>query len=342
MTEQKDYRFILIRNSVETEVPEPIGWDAVSFTLRRSDFYSGLEFSFTDSLQFDREGRDILKAAYEESGFDAVVAIRIEDCDEGAIYEGVINFSLYKEVNSCPDDCAEAVTVGIQQSGLTQKFKNRIDTPINLFRTIGMDGGPLSPVPVIDLQLHSKEIVFQSSYKINEFLKEFDHTEGKKNGLVVWDIAHVPPFQAQTQEVGETLEPYAYWPMIENPYLYSGFQYPAGISSRQVRVDGRLKFTAAVSYSTGDPQYSLYLRLLVRGVQSGITTQEIIINNIPLPNSPLPNLATTVFDATFSHTLSLPPDSNIFLEIRATDNNFVRFFVTYDTAASYLTFNEQS
>jgi hypothetical protein len=121
-----DYRFYL--NG--TEIEEPNGWDAIQMSLRRSDEFSGLEFTFSDTMSFVGNGLQLIKDAYDTDGIDANVTITITDCGT-LIYTGVINFSVYNETDACPDDCAETVTVGLMQSGLTQKFKNRIDTPIN-------------------------------------------------------------------------------------------------------------------------------------------------------------------------------------------------------------------
>jgi hypothetical protein len=125
------------------------------------------------------------------------VAIRIEDCDEG-----VINFSLYKETNSCPDDYEETVTVGIQQSGLTQRFKNRIDTPINLFKVTALEERALSPIQPFDLKLHFKKIFFQAEYKINTLLKDYTRFEE--------DLASIPPFQIVAFDIDEALGPGSY------------------------------------------------------------------------------------------------------------------------------------
>jgi hypothetical protein len=313
-----DYTFFL--NS--TQIEEPIGFDALQLTLRRSDMYSGLEFSFSDSMKFTGSGAQILRDAYESQGFDAVVTIHIKDCDEGTIYEGVINFSLYKETNAC-DDCVESVTVGIQQSGLTQRFKNRMEIPVNLFKPTGLEGNSLSNIQPFDLFLHSKEILFQAEYKINPLLKDYTRFEE--------DLASVPPFDIVAADIEEALAPSS--PDPNNPLFYSGFTYPAGVSVRTLRIRGRIKFTqSSIPGVIPFPVPDVFILFAVRGVQNGVE-----YTRTDSPIFPSPGVGTINVDYSFDKVFAFPSDSNFYIQIIGSRGVFA-----FDDQLSFITMEEKS
>lgn len=350
-----EYRFFL--NGVECD--EPNGWDATQMSLRRSDEFSGLEFSFSDTMSFVGNGLSIVKAAYEADGIDAAVSISITDCGT-LIYTGVINFAVYSETDACPDDCAETVTVGVMQSGLTQKFRNRMDTPINLSDSVGVDGQALTPLSYFDLPLHSKELIFESDYKINEALAE---QELFQNILPLFFV--VPPMQAQVREVDESFEPIEYQlaPDFSNSgsvaLFYSGFEYPAGITIRTLHVTGRFRFdlysfSEIIGLGSGDEFNEGYmsLRLAIRRA-----TEEVEISNTVLV---APTFFNTSFesrpfvDFSFDVNVDFPPDTNLFIylvwEPRPADIDIVigdtyeryTFITRFDLALSFLHFTENS
>ncbi len=145
--------------AVYVEVDEPIGWDKVSFTLQRSDNYIGLENIYTDSLEFYGAGFDILRNAYDDLyGFEGQFEFKIEAYCEG-ILDGTkktaIMLSTYSRLEN-------GVTVKVEYSGFDRTFKNRLSTPVDLSKSLGIDGLPLSECEKVSILAHSKEIILSS------------------------------------------------------------------------------------------------------------------------------------------------------------------------------------
>ncbi len=360
-----DYKFFLTYDSVETEVVEPIGWDSIVFTLRRSDEFSGLEFSFSDTLQFDREGGTLIKLAYDTDGIDAAMAIRIETCDAQVLYSGVINFSVYKEINACPDTCAESVTIGIMQSGLTQKFKNRYETPVNLGNAVGIDGGALTALSSFDLGLHSKEIVFQAQYKKNPAITEA-YFETHESGIGqdpqnVFDAT--VPLQIQNNDFGEAaLEPIDLYGF--QPFFFSGFTYPGGITERTLHVsygfDIALKFYARqrtttltippVTITEESDEAIVEVVLRIKSVATSDVDTVTVLQSLPSAHYPY-GVGVPETPVSFAGNVDvvLPPDCNFSIEIRVTGpyyggvlyEKFYQMRMLFEDA-SYLNYYENS
>jgi hypothetical protein len=293
---------------------EPIGWDRVKFTLRRAQNDSGYDFTFSDSLEFDGLAAQIVRKAYQADFIDAYVPILIEHC-QGWTYNGVLNFSLYKEK-------AHSIAVGIKESSFSNLFTNRYETPVDLSKAAGLEGNTLTAITPIMLPLHSKEIFFTAQYKINPLLKDYTFFED--------ELASVPPFQIITSDIDEALEPGSY--DLNNPLFYSGFTYPAGVAVRTIRIKGRIKFAqSSVGPLVAVPP--VYIRLGVFGVQS--ETIYTVIDSTPLPTSPLGG--TTNVDYSFDQVFSFPPDSNFFVQVIGSRGVF-----SWDDQLSFLTMDEAS
>jgi len=294
------------------EVAEPQKWDSVQFTFRRSDALGGVELVFSDSLEFTGEGAKYLQSKFNAEGIDAKVNIRIEgstDCEGVAYtYNGRINFALYKENNGCPDCLPDSVTVGLVQSGLTSRFKNRLDVPVNLDSLVGIDGLTMPIAPYRAALLHSREVTFRSNYVINEALTRwqmvFELNRSQKNVT--------PPFQTVGGEVDQTMEPTSFGTSpagsFGEPLFYSGFTFPAGVTVRSLPTKGRVRF--AVNYFSVNGaviNLKFRLKLTVRGVQSQAITSDFLLGEQTV--SP----GTTTLEYPFEVTANFPTDSNLFL-----------------------------
>lgn len=298
------------------EVEEPIGFDGVELSIRKSDEYSGLTFAFSDTLEFVGTGATILRDAFNTDGIDAVVAIEIRYCVAGAedvLYIGTANFAVFSEKSSCPDDCSESVTVGIMQSGLTQRFKNRIDTPIDLSKTSGIDGNTLTIIEPFDLDMHSKLIKKESRFSINPLLQtqtyEIINSDNATPYLAV-------PFRLEYGDVDTSMEVLSFLginTVYTNPILYTGFTYPPGITLRTIRVYGRLKVTVSCT-AWGPGGAHFFVHLVARTVQDD-TNIYFLPQELAGPGNffiSVTDVPQTV-DISFDYTLELPPDCNLFL-----------------------------
>lgn len=155
------WRFFIRNNDVVSpayvEIDEPIGWDGVEFTLTRSAINEGMESVYASELKFydgDFTGYTILNACFDAKGSEANVDIEIRSYCNGVYEEsifGYLNFMVFeKEGNT--------INLQFEESSFSRRFKNRIDTVVNLDSGTGIDGGALTALSRKTIKLHSKEI----------------------------------------------------------------------------------------------------------------------------------------------------------------------------------------
>jgi hypothetical protein len=124
----------------DIEVEEPVGFDGTTIKLKRSDKWHGVMVESNDNkLQFYGDGYLMLKALYDASGIDAVAVFKVESVCEGEQVDSTefnITFFEYKEY--CGGDCY--CEVGIERAGCFFKFRNSLDTKVNLDSTATLNG----------------------------------------------------------------------------------------------------------------------------------------------------------------------------------------------------------
>ena len=124
----------------DVEVEEPVGFDGTTIKLKRSDKWHGVMVESNDNkLQFYGDGYLMLKALYDASGIDAVAVFRVETVCEGEQVDSTefnITFFEYKEY--CGGDCY--CEVGIERAGCFFKFRNSLDTKVDLDTTASLNG----------------------------------------------------------------------------------------------------------------------------------------------------------------------------------------------------------
>jgi hypothetical protein len=186
-----------------TIVSDPIGWDAVEFTLQRDPVYSGLENILSDGIKFWDDGAALIKAEYELNGIDGQLNFLIRySCDQGVTYNtlfsGILNCFYYEIINN-------EVSIKIEPSGFHRLVKNRLSTPINLNSNISIDGLPMSNINPFDLGLHSKAIVQKSNLLQNDQLLTISDTHDFNTGDDV-AIGIYFPLQISTSELARPVE----------------------------------------------------------------------------------------------------------------------------------------
>src|SRR5579863_9423900 len=143
-----DYTVLNNGNPTVTVIQEPVGWDAIKFHLKRDPSFHGF-FEFVDdslgSLQFDNDGYDILKNAYDTNGPGAIVYLSVQyDCDNSGtfttLYNGQFDFSLYKEYTG--DRCY--VEVHVANDTALMRLMNRQDQECDLDLLASFDQLPES------------------------------------------------------------------------------------------------------------------------------------------------------------------------------------------------------
>lgn len=159
------YRFYIRDNNAETpiflEVDEPKGWDGTEITLLRTATYEGMESIYGSEIRFynyEFTGFDYIVEAYDRDSFDANVEFKVEIYCDGDLVDtiiGYLNFLTYQRSGN-------EIQLQFEESSFFRKFKNRIDTVIDLSKTTGLDGGALSEITEKTVKLHSKQIVFEA------------------------------------------------------------------------------------------------------------------------------------------------------------------------------------
>lgn len=346
---QYEFKF----NGVKIPNWEPIGWDAVKFALKRDKDDNGYEFTFSNNLEVQANSLpgQIVRNAYNEHFVDAYVKLEIDSCF-GWHYEGVVNFTIYKELEG-------RISFGIKESNFSDTFAARYDTPVDLSKEAGVDGLALSPLVPKEITLYSKELIFDTSYKINENLK--DQTVFQDYIPV---ITFTAPFTLLIQEVEESMEPFEFAINLEADNLgglalfYSGFQYVAGVYSRTIQVSGRIKLDfysigEIIGTATGKTEPhdgTLKLELIVRRA-----TEDIVISTTSLFDGYVDTTpGNAVVDISFDESVNFPPDSNMFILFTwvstlpdydvGTGSPYPRYTIicSFDEANSFLKYVENS
>ncbi len=243
-----DWRFYLTykptngATPVKKQVPEPEGWDAVAFTLRRSTTYWGMEFLFTETLTFVDKGYTEVVQAYEYDGIDALVEIEIAYFVRNQAFfqwQGTLNYSSgYKR-----DRANRKVQVGLKETDFAETFKNRLDVVVDLESAKDMDGNPVTLNAPQTIRLHGKTLYLAAEYKINQALdNSFSISQSSTSDTSAKAYHFVPPWEATVTDLDGYREPGYFVPAEDYPIFYSG-DYPDGLTKRIVTLEFRYKQT---------------------------------------------------------------------------------------------------
>jgi hypothetical protein len=124
----------------DVEVEEPVGFDGTTIKLKRSDKWHGVMVESNDNkLQFYGDGYLMLKALYDASGIDAVAVFKVESvCDGEQVDSTEFNITFFEYKEYCGGDCY--CEVGIERAGCFFKFRNSLDTKVDLDSTATLNG----------------------------------------------------------------------------------------------------------------------------------------------------------------------------------------------------------
>jgi hypothetical protein len=136
---------------------DPVGWNELGKRLKRDTTTHGVFFEYNPKLRFVKDGRYFLQYFYEKYGVEANVTFyrykknrktRMYDLD----YTGRVNFTSYS-IDPIYAEC------NIEQTGFTQKFKNRQDIKVDLQSSTSQEGVPLTTINPREVALPSKVIL---------------------------------------------------------------------------------------------------------------------------------------------------------------------------------------
>jgi len=150
-----------------TEVEEPIGWDAIEFTALRMESH-GIDQPFSTEVRFYGKGAKLIKALYDQFFINAEISITItSDVNYNGQpfeFEGMLNLAIYQEHNVCDTDSWE-VTVGIIDDNFREQFKSRQDVEIDLTSITDLNGDTISALTQEEIRLHRQDLYLQANGK---------------------------------------------------------------------------------------------------------------------------------------------------------------------------------
>ena len=231
------------------EIEEPTGWDAIALKIKREQ--GGTQFEFTDNLTFVDDAADILRAFYGVSGVDAECLFKVDYC--GSLFaEYLVNFTNYSDLNN-------EITVNIEQTGFLQRFKNRIELPVELETNTSLDGdsidGDLSKI----VQLHSKTIFKKNIWA---YSTDFNEIEIDGGGLGPSQLPQIitifnMPFVNISDELKKALDINEYFQLYPNQNLFPlsplvpevNAIFKIAEKGANLRMKGRLKLRISCDYA---------------------------------------------------------------------------------------------
>ena len=137
-----EFRFALtnLRTQETITIPEMIGFDDFSISLKRDDTYHGVNAEFAaNKLTFEGNGYDMIVSEYKYLGINAKIQLLIEyKCGDlwDEFYFGMLEFATYEITDS--DSCL--VTLSVVQDSLITTFAGRKEIKIDLEAANTLDG----------------------------------------------------------------------------------------------------------------------------------------------------------------------------------------------------------
>lgn len=169
------YRFVLTHNSNSYDIPaneEPLGWEECAFTLARDNDWHGFFVDYSIDLKFICGSKDFIWQAWQDDGYNALVAIDIyrwsgdsECADVPNVwvleYEGKINI-----LSIALDYSTNTLTANIEPTGAAMQLLNARDTAVDLFTTTDTEGSAIT-VPAtapFALTIDGRPLLFRANY----------------------------------------------------------------------------------------------------------------------------------------------------------------------------------
>jgi hypothetical protein len=164
------YRFYLYHPELKQpkRITDPIGWDSSLKTIERDPNWHGVFFKYTPKLQFIKDGKAIIQSLYEQYGFEAEIELFIYKRSTARKFE----IDYRGRLNLTPGSLRIQkvyLTCNVDQTGFTQKLKNRQDVKVNLQSLLTQDGADITPFSneTVTIPMHSKVLVKSYNAKLN-------------------------------------------------------------------------------------------------------------------------------------------------------------------------------
>jgi len=163
----KQFQFVLIDpvSGTLTLEDDPLNWDGLTQTIRRSTELHGVVRSFSKELNFHGDGFDFLKTVFDRDGIKATVDIQINIFNtQTFVYdlflEGSLNMTNYQE--TIDDDGVRSVNLNIEDGSLDAKFSNGLDKKFSIYTEKNPRGDPIQNLGQEETQtisLHPQKLI---------------------------------------------------------------------------------------------------------------------------------------------------------------------------------------
>jgi hypothetical protein len=152
---------------------DPLGWEAGTYSIRRSEDYKGAFHQYTTNFKFhcNGGGKQFIDAVYEARDIDGRIDILIEyDCDGSGTYDtlfnGTLNLASYKTEN-------DYTTVNIESTDLLTKLYSRDEVNVDMESAVSIGGQAITPLHTTQVALQPVVLDFKSEFLIyNGYVKE--------------------------------------------------------------------------------------------------------------------------------------------------------------------------
>lgn len=157
-------RFILQNDNLGSLIiEEPIGWNNDEKELTRHKDFHGIFPKFSNNLKFKGQAKDYLQTLYDVYGINAQVRLVKDEkhpkTDEWTrSYSGYLDMSTYKLSNN-------KIDLKFNSGGLEMELKSRESEAVEITRTTTLDGNPLSPLSVNQVELDGRRIFLKSEWE---------------------------------------------------------------------------------------------------------------------------------------------------------------------------------
>lgn len=145
-----------------TVTPDAQGTEDFDQTLKRSDQTDGVVYEYNLDLKFNKQARAYLRDVFRlDGGIEAVVIVNAFEYRPNAFRWEQIGTGTVKYINSDID--AESFKTSMEQTGFVRKVINLMEKDLDLETLESQAGITLPATAFIDLTLHSKAIIKETT-----------------------------------------------------------------------------------------------------------------------------------------------------------------------------------
>lgn len=151
-------------SSTTTQIEEPVGFDSLKVTLKRSDYHGISAEMSVGTLEFYGKAAEIIRTAYN-SDINTEIVYEVIDETGAVFYTGQIDLSTYQS----REDVYHSVSCKVGEIGVKTTFNNRTDVTIDLNTGKTVNGSTMTHSPKWNkITLPFINIRYTDSYETGE------------------------------------------------------------------------------------------------------------------------------------------------------------------------------